>query len=70
LSGPRLIRTAPNGDLFVAESSAGRIRVLRANGTQAAPPSTAASGLTGPTAGLIPSAMRLSRGWEDRYWRG
>jgi glucose/arabinose dehydrogenase len=26
---PRLIRTAPNGDLFLAESSAGRIRVLR-----------------------------------------
>lgn len=29
LSGPRIIRTAPNGDLFVAESNAGRIRVLR-----------------------------------------
>ncbi|HEX2529586.1 MAG TPA: PQQ-dependent sugar dehydrogenase [Geminicoccus sp.] len=27
----RLIRTAPNGDLFVAESYAGRIRVLRPN---------------------------------------
>jgi len=30
LSDPRLIRTAPNGDLFVAESRPGRIRVLRA----------------------------------------
>ena len=30
LDNPRLIRTAPNGDLFVAESRAGRIRVLRA----------------------------------------
>jgi glucose/arabinose dehydrogenase len=30
LSGPRIIRTAPNGDIFVAETSAGRIRVLRA----------------------------------------
>jgi glucose/arabinose dehydrogenase len=30
LRNPRLIRTAPNGDLFVAESRAGRIRVLRA----------------------------------------
>jgi glucose/arabinose dehydrogenase len=30
LSGPRIIRVAPNGDLFVAETSAGRIRVLRA----------------------------------------
>jgi glucose/arabinose dehydrogenase len=29
LEGPRLIRTAPNGDIFVAESGAGRIRVLR-----------------------------------------
>lgn len=32
LSGPRIIRTAPNGDIFVAETRAGRIRVLRANG--------------------------------------
>ena len=30
LSGPRIIRTAPNGDIFVAETDAGRIRVLRA----------------------------------------
>jgi glucose/arabinose dehydrogenase len=30
LTGPRLARTAPNGDLFVAETGAGRIRVLRA----------------------------------------
>lgn len=33
LSGPRLIRTAPNGDLFVAESEKGKIRVLRGIGT-------------------------------------
>jgi glucose/arabinose dehydrogenase len=26
---PRLLRTAPNGDVFVAESAAGRVRVLR-----------------------------------------
>jgi glucose/arabinose dehydrogenase len=33
LNKPRMIRTAPNGDLFVAESNANRIRVLRdANG--------------------------------------
>ncbi len=32
LSTPRLIRTAPNGDLFVAESYAGRVRVLRGAG--------------------------------------
>src|SRR6516225_11725537 len=30
LSGPRIIRVAPNGDIFVAETQAGRIRVLRA----------------------------------------
>ena len=29
LSGPREMRTAPNGDIFVAETRAGRIRVLR-----------------------------------------
>ncbi|HEX7176877.1 MAG TPA: sorbosone dehydrogenase family protein [Pyrinomonadaceae bacterium] len=29
LEDPRLIRAAPNGDLFVAESRAGKIRVLR-----------------------------------------
>ena len=30
LSGPRIIRTAPNGDIFVAETRAGRVRILRA----------------------------------------
>ena len=30
LSGPRIMRVAPNGDIFVAETQAGRIRVLRA----------------------------------------
>jgi len=29
LTNPRLVRTAPNGDLFVVESEPGRIRVLR-----------------------------------------
>jgi len=29
LFGPRIVRTAPNGDLFVAESRAGQIRVVR-----------------------------------------
>lgn len=31
LSGPRTIQVAPNGDIFVAESRGGRIRVLRAH---------------------------------------
>lgn len=30
VKGPRLIRTAPNGDLFIAEMNSGDIRVLRA----------------------------------------
>jgi glucose/arabinose dehydrogenase/cytochrome c2 len=30
LSGPRLLRIAPNGDIFIAENRRGRIRVLRA----------------------------------------
>ncbi len=33
LSEPRLIRTAPNGDLFIAESQKGQIRVLRGIGS-------------------------------------
>ncbi|HEX4043302.1 MAG TPA: PQQ-dependent sugar dehydrogenase [Xanthobacteraceae bacterium] len=48
LSGPRIIRTAPNGDMFVAESEAGRIRVLRANGGGPPQASVFASGLTYP----------------------
>ena len=30
LSGPRLLRVAPNGDIFIAETRADRIRILRA----------------------------------------
>ena len=30
LAGPRLLRTAPNGDIFIAETRTGQIRVLRA----------------------------------------
>jgi glucose/arabinose dehydrogenase len=48
LTGPRIIRAAPNGDVFVAESAAGRIRVLRANGAAARRPEVFASGLTYP----------------------
>lgn len=36
LRGPRVMRVAPNGDVFVTESQAGRLSVLRANG--AGPP--------------------------------
>jgi glucose/arabinose dehydrogenase len=52
LTEPRLIRVAPNGDVFAAESAAGRIRVLRGNGNdqaQAQPQANVfAFGLTGP----------------------
>jgi len=48
LSAPRIIRVAPNGDVFAAESAAGRIRVLRPNGNSAAQPTVFASGLIGP----------------------
>jgi glucose/arabinose dehydrogenase len=50
LSDPRTVRSAPNGDLFVAEMAAGRIRVLRpsADGKSAAKNAVYASGLSGP----------------------
>ena len=35
LNGPRLTRVAPNGDVFVVESEAGNIKVLRGGGAQA-----------------------------------
>jgi glucose/arabinose dehydrogenase len=34
LSEPRVVRVAPNGDIFVTESSAGRVRILRAEGAE------------------------------------
>jgi glucose/arabinose dehydrogenase len=48
LDGPRTIRTAPNGDIFVAESRIGRVRVLRpsADGAKPASVETFAEGLT------------------------
>src|SRR5262249_16177202 len=50
LSGPRAMRVAPNGDVFVAETDEGRIRVLRAPDGADKPSETAlyASGLDGP----------------------
>ncbi len=50
LSGPRVLRIAPNGDIFVAETSSGRIRVLRPgdDGTKIAANEVFASGLTRP----------------------
>jgi hypothetical protein len=50
LSGPRQMRVAPNGDVFVAETRAGRIRVLRAaaGGSKPALSRIFASGLNKP----------------------
>jgi len=47
---PRLIRTAPNGDLFLADSDAGEIKVLRGTGVdgKAKTITTFASGLDHP----------------------
>ena len=44
LDEPRVLRVAPNGDIFIAETGAGRIRVLRASGGE---PEIFASGLPG-----------------------
>ncbi|WP_409363048.1 PQQ-dependent sugar dehydrogenase [Bradyrhizobium lablabi] len=50
LSGPRNLRTAPNGDVFVTETGPGRIRVLRSAGdaTKPAINEVYASGLNRP----------------------
>jgi glucose/arabinose dehydrogenase len=50
LSGPRIMRVAPNGDIFIAETRAGRIRVLRAADGQSKPSVNEiyASGLSQP----------------------
>lgn len=50
LAGPRTIRVAPNGDVFVAESGGGQIRVLRAEdgAQQPSQSSVFAVGLRGP----------------------
>ncbi|MFB9267500.1 PQQ-dependent sugar dehydrogenase [Bradyrhizobium erythrophlei] len=50
LSDPRVLRTAPNGDVFVVEARPGRIRVLRSTGgaTRPATNEVYASGLNRP----------------------
>jgi glucose/arabinose dehydrogenase len=50
LTEPRLLRAAPNGDIFVAESDAGRVRVLRPaeNGAGASRNEVFAGGLRHP----------------------
>jgi glucose/arabinose dehydrogenase/cytochrome c2 len=50
LQGPRTMRVAPNGDIFVAETGAGRVKVIRpsADGSKAQTVATFAQGLEKP----------------------
>ncbi len=50
VDGPRVMRVAPNGDIFVAETQQGRIKILKpsADGTSVASSTMFASGLTRP----------------------
>ncbi len=50
LNNPRAMHAAPNGDVFLAETGPGRIRVLRSapGAAQAQAPAVFAAGLTGP----------------------
>jgi glucose/arabinose dehydrogenase len=50
LDNPRLLRTAPNGDIFLAESESGKIRVFRGVGPDGKPKETSvfATGLHQP----------------------
>lgn len=50
IQGPRVMRVAPNGDIFVAQRSGGQITVLRPtrDGSGVASSSVFADGLTGP----------------------
>jgi glucose/arabinose dehydrogenase len=48
LSDPRILRVAPNGDIFVAETRAGRIRLLRADDARIVTDEVFASGLNRP----------------------
>jgi glucose/arabinose dehydrogenase len=64
LSGPRQMRVAPNGDVFIAETRSGRIRILRA-----------ADGATRPSANEIyasslngPFGIAFYPGGNDPKW--
>src|SRR5688572_25431520 len=50
VDGPRVMRVAPNGDVFVTETQQGRIKVLKpsADGTSVASSTVFATGLTRP----------------------
>ena len=64
LDNPRLIRVAPNGDIFITESGAGRIRVLRPSdgGDEWSRNSIFASGLS------LPFGIAFYPSGEDPQW--
>jgi glucose/arabinose dehydrogenase len=64
LENPRLLRTAPNGDIFLAESEAGRIRVFRGITSDGKPEQSAifASGLK------MPYGIAFYPGGPDPQW--
>jgi len=64
LDNPRLIRTAPNGDLFLAESETGKIKVFRGVGPdgKAAQVSVFAEGLHQPFASPFTLPAHILRG--------
>lgn len=64
LDQPRLIRVAPNGDIFIAETSAGRIRILRPadNGAEVGRNEVFASGLN------LPFGIAFYPNGTDPHW--
>jgi glucose/arabinose dehydrogenase/cytochrome c2 len=64
LGGPRTLRIAPNGDVFVAETQSGPVRVLRpsADGTRAEGNVVFAQGLS------LPSGMAFWPAGADPQW--
>ena len=75
LDGPRTLRTAPNGDVFLAETGAGRVLAFRlgADGKLAKKPAVFAQGLSEPYGiaffppGPSPTALYISQ--PDRVLR-
>jgi len=72
LDNPRLIRTAPNGDIFLAESSTGMIRVFRGMTKEGKPKQKAVflTGLNQPygIAFYPPGAKSSTKGSSDPQW--
>ena len=69
LDNPRLLRVAPNGDLFLAESGTGKIKVFRGVGADGKPKemSVFAEGLHQPFGiAFYPSRSQSA---VDLHWR-